>query len=242
MHPDHALLRADIRAVLAALVLVAPGIARADNAAVDKIYHPYVQPLEREFELRAVAEQGRAGANDQRWRLGYGQALTGSFFAELYVLGEDTGGDRSEVSAYELEGLWQLTEQGEYAADWGLLFELEKERDDNLWEFSTALLAEREWGRWVGTANAHLIREWGDAVADEWETRLGLQARYRLSPLWEPAIEFHAAEDLRALGPALLGTARLGGRRKLHWEAGLFAGLDADSPDLSVRGQLEYEF
>lgn len=222
------------------LALSAP--THAEGASVDKIYHPYVQPLEREFELRAVAEQGRAGTNSQRWRLGYGQALTSSFFAELYVLGEQTGGDRSEVSAYELEGLWQLTEQGEYAADWGLLFELEKERHENLWEFSTALLAEREWGRWVGTANAHLIREWGDAVADEWETRLGLQARYRLSPLWEPAIEFHAAEDLRALGPALLGTARLGGRRKLHWEAGLFAGLDSDSPDLSVRAQLEYEF
>ena len=242
MHPDHRPLRTGIRAGLAALVLVAPGVPRADNAAVDKIYHPYVQPLERELELRAVAEQGRGGANTQRWRLGYGQALTSSFFAELYVLGEQTGGDRTEVSAYELEGLWQLTEQGEYAADWGLLFELEKERHENLWEFSTALLSEREWGRWVGTANVHLIREWGDTAKDEWETRLGLQARYRLSPLLEPTIEFHAAENLLALGPALLGTARLGGRRKLHWETGIFAGLDADSPDLSLRGQLEYEF
>ena len=38
-----------------------------------------------------------------------------------------------------------------------------------------------------GIARAHLIREWGDAVTDEWETRLDLQVRYRLSPLWEPA-------------------------------------------------------
>ena len=166
MHPDHRPLRTGIRAGLAALVLVAPGVPRADNAAVDKIYHPYVQPLERELELRAVAEQGRGGANTQRWRLGYGQALTSSFFAEFYVLGEQTGGDRTEVSAYELEGLWQLTEQGEYAADWGLLFELEKERHENLWEFSTALLSEREWGRWVGTANVHLIRKWGDTAKD----------------------------------------------------------------------------
>lgn len=228
--------------LFALLALAASCPLHADDAGVDKIYHPYVQPLERELELRAVAEHGRDGADRQRWQLGYGQALGERFFAELYLLGEESAGNGTEIAAYELEGLWQLTEQGRYAADWGLLFELEKERHDNLWEFSAALLAEREWGRWVGTANAHLIRAWGAAIADEWETRLGLQVRYRLSPLLEPAIEFHAAEDLRALGPALLGTARLGGRRKLHWEAGLFAGLDGDSPDLSVRGQLEYEF
>jgi hypothetical protein len=31
-------------------------------------------------------------------------------------------------------------------------------------------------------------------------------------------------------------------RRKLHWEAGLALGLDHASPDLSLRGRLEYEF
>lgn len=225
-----------------ALLGLATVQAQADGAGVDKIYHPYVQPLEREFELRAVAEQGRAGRDTQRWRLGYGQALTANFFAELYVLGEATGADTEEIAAYELEGLWQLTEAGEYAADWGLLFELEKERHENLWEFSTALLAERAWGPWVGTANAYLIREWGERRRDEWETRLGLQGRYRWSPRLEPALELHAADGLLALGPVLLGTERLGVRRKLHWEAGLFLGLDADSPDVSARGQLEYEF
>lgn len=226
----------------AALLGLAAAGAQADGAGVDKIYHPYVQPLERELELRAVAEQGRAGEDRQRWRLGYGQALSANFFAELYVLGDAGGGDPEAVTAYELEGLWQLTEPGEYAADWGLLFELEKERHENAWEFSTALLTERAWGRWVGTANAYLVREWGADLRDEWETRLGLQGRYRWSPHLEPALELHAAEGLLAAGPALLGTERLGVRRKLHWEFGLFLGLDADSPELSVRGQLEYEF
>ena len=226
----------------AALLAMSALQVEADGSSVAKIYHPYVQPLERELELRLVAEQGRANEDVRRWRLGYGQALNSSFFAELYVIGEAEGPDAGDVTAYELEGLWQLTEQGQYTTDWGLLFELEKEHREDAWEFSTALLAERAWGAWVGTANAHLTREWGADLRDEWETRLGLQGRYRLSPRLEPAIEFHAAEDLLALGPAVLGTERLGIRRKLHWEVGLFAGLDADSPELSARGQLEYEF
>lgn len=225
----------------ALLALSAPWV-EADGSSVDKIYHPYVQPLERELELRLVAEQDRAGEDVRRWRLGYGQALSSNFRAELYMIGTAEGADAGDLTAYELEGLWQVTEQGQHAADWGLLFELEKEHREDAWEFSTALLAERAWGPWVGTANVHLSREWGTELRDEWETRLGLQGRYRLSPRFEPAVELHAAEDLLALGPAVLGTARLGIRRKLHWEFGLFAGLDAESPDLSARGQLEYEF
>ena len=39
-----------------------------------------------------------------------------------------------------------LTEQGQYSADWGLLFELEKDRILNNWELTTGLLFEKEFG------------------------------------------------------------------------------------------------
>ncbi len=36
----------------AAAMLIGSGSALADGRVVDKVYHPYVQPLEREFEYR----------------------------------------------------------------------------------------------------------------------------------------------------------------------------------------------
>ena len=120
-----------------------------------------------------------------------------------------------------------MTEQGEYWADWGVVFELEKEDDLDAWEFSTGLLAEKEWG---------------SDIPDETETRLGLQARYRHSPGFEPAVEVYSGEDTRGIGPAVLGQLPLGGKRQLRWEAGAIFGLDSKSPDTTLRFLLEFEF
>lgn len=216
--------------------------AEADQVSADKIYHPYVQALEQEVELRTVIEQDRNGIDHSLWRLGYGRALSDEWSAEVYLIGERDSGESFKLAAYELEAQWQITGQGEYAADWGLLFELEKEQIDNIWEFSTALLIERQWGRYVGTANISATYEWGDDIKNELETGLALQGRYRWSPRLEPALELHVAENLFAAGPALLGTERLPDGKKVHWETGLLMGLDGDSPNLTFRALLEYEF
>jgi hypothetical protein len=176
------------------------------------------------------------------YRLAYGQAIGERWFAEVYVVGENSDEGNFGIEAYELELQRQLTEQGEYWADWGLLFELERERDLDIWEFSTGLLAEKEWGRWSGTANLFLLHEWGEDIADETETRLGLQARYRYSPAFEPAVELYSGQDTRGIGPAVMGQVRLGGRRQLRWEAGAIFGVDSQSPDTTLRFLLEFEF
>ncbi|MDY6828658.1 MAG: hypothetical protein SV583_04720 [Pseudomonadota bacterium] len=217
-------------------------MAQADSASADRIYHPYVQPLEKEIELRTLFEDDRRG--EDRWltKLGYGRSLGSRWAVEGYLIGARTTGESFSLAAYELEALWQVTEQGEYAADWGALFELEKEDGADIWEASAALLSERQWGRYVGTANLRVGYEGGGDIDNEWESALALQGRYRWRPQLEPALEFHAAQDLLAVGPVLLGTVRLQGALGLRWEAGLFAGLDGDSPDLTARAVLEYEF
>ena len=136
----------------------------------------------------------------------------------------------------------QLTEQGEYWADWAVLFELEKEHGADIWEFATGLLVEKEWGKWSGTANFFVEQEWGDDIEDELETQLGLQARYRYSRAFEPAIEIYSGEDTRGIGPVALGQVALGGKQKLGWEAGAIFGIGSSSPDLTLRFQLEFEF
>ena len=230
---------------LSALLLIgAAQLCLADGAVINKIYHPYVQPLEQEIEFRAVLQDDQPDRDDhiQSYQIAYGRSLSDRLFAEVYLIGQRSDNESFQVEAYELEALWQLTEQGEFSADWGLLFELEKEKELNIWEFSTGLLAEKERGKWSATANLIVTYEWGRDIDNELESSLGLQLRYRHSSAIEPGIEFYGGENTRALGPVLLGQINLDGKRKLKWELGAIFGLDSDSPNHTLRLLTEFEF
>lgn len=225
--------RASFAAVLVSLPLV--GLA-ADDVAIDKVYHPYVQALEHEIEWRIISADGQ-----QLHRLGFGKSLSDRLFAEVYLIAEDNDDDDLEIEAIELELKWQLSEQGEFSVDWGLITEIEYKEEDNAWELAAGLLLEKEWGRWVGTANVWGIYE-HSSLESELETALALQSRYRYSPYIEPAIEFYAGQNTRSLGPVLMGDLRIGSGKKLHWEAGVLFGINNSSPDNTWRFLAEYEF
>lgn len=221
-------------------LLISPAIS-ADGLSIDKVYHPYVQPLERELEFRWLYFDQAAGNNNQIYRLGYGQSVSESWFLEAYIIG-DRNNENATVNAYEFEAKWQLTEQGQYAADWGLLFEYERGRDRSVREFSTTLMVEREWGRLVGTGNFSLAFESGADINNELETSTALQLRYRYSRALEPAIELYSSQDTLALGPVIMGEQRFGIRKKLHWELGVIAGISNETPDATLRALAEFEF
>lgn len=219
------------------LLLLANMPVMADGSAVDKVYAPYVQLLEQELEWRLSDADGQ-----QRQRLGYGQSLTDSLFVEGYLIGEDTPDNDLRLQAYEVEALWQLTEQGQYSFDWGLVSEFEWQRDNDDWEAATALITSKSWGRWVATSNFWLKYEWQEDGNKEFETALALQGRYRLASWFEPALEFYAGENTRALGPVATGDVRLQPGKKLHWELGALTGLNSKTADVTWRALLEFEF
>lgn len=212
------------------------------RAEIDKVYHPYVEPGETEAELRSIYESDDDAARDGRalTRLGIGRSFTERLFLEGYLIGEDRPGSGFQLEAYELEARLQLTEQGEYWADWGALFELERERESGEWEAASALLFEKESGRWSTTVNLGL--EYA-SEAEEFESALAAQLRYRRSPRFEPAVELYAGEETLGIGPVIAGAEALGpGGRQIYWELGVIAGLDDDTPDRSLRFLVEYEF
>lgn len=224
---------------------VAPLAAVADGVVVDKVYHPYVQPLEREIEARVVRlvdDDDPLSDGQRRYSLAVGRSFSDRWYGELYAIGSDEPGAGIELDAWEVEAKWQLTEQGEFSADWGMLFELERERDDDIWEYSTALLVEKELGRWTGTVNLSAVYEWGSNIRNEWETDLAARLRYRFRPSFEPAVELYSGEDYTGVGPVALGNVHLGGRRNLHWEFGVILGTDSESTDQVWRALVEYEF
>jgi hypothetical protein len=228
----------------AVLILIVLSPAAMADVVVDKVYPPYVLQLEREIELRSLVHNDENKNLDglQIHRLGFGWSWSDRLFSELYLIGTNTNDESLHVDAYEIETKWQLTEQGEYWADWGLLFELEKVHDLNVWEYATRMIVLKEWDRWVTTANLSLIYEWGNDIANEWETALALQGRYRLMRSFEPALEFYGGEHSKGLGPVFLGDVRTGQKSKLHWEVGVIFGLDRESAAQTFRGLLEFEF
>lgn len=216
---------------------ILPSTVFADSSAIDKVYQPYVQPLEREIEWRVTSADGEVVH-----RLGIGKSFSDRLFIEMYLIGVDQKHGGFDIEAYELEAKWQLTEQGEYAADWGVIVELEKLKSVNAWELAAGLLVEKEWRKWIGTANFWAIYEWGEQQDDELESVLSIQARYRYSRFLEPAIEFYSGEKTRGLGPVLMGDVRFGRGKKLHWEVGTIVGLDSKTPDTTWRFLTEFEF
>lgn len=219
------------------LISVLPCLAWADSSAIDKVYHPYVQPLEREIEWRMISAD-----REQKHRLGLGASFSDRVFIEAYFIANDEKHGDFSLEAHEIEVKWQLTEQGEYSADWSVIVELEKQQSIDAWELAAGILMEKEWGEWIGTANLWGIYEWGDDQADEVESVLALQARYRYSRFIEPAIEFYSGEKTRGIGPVFMGDVRMGRGKKLHWEVGSIIGLDSKTPDNTWRLLMEFEF
>jgi hypothetical protein len=219
-----------------------PLLAVADGIIISKIYDPYVQPLETEIEFRSILQSDDQIPDTQKHSIGFGRSLSDRWAVELYAIGLNGPNENLSVDTYELEAKWQLTEQGEYAFDWGLLFELEREIEENAWEFSTQMLVSRDWGKVSAIANIGVIYEWGERIQNEVETTLRVQTRYRLREAFEPAFELHMGQDTKSAGPALTGLVRISNGKKLRWELGLFAGLDEKSPDRTVKANIEFEF
>tara|TARA_B110000967_G_scaffold208509_1_gene260981 strand:+ start:2891 stop:3643 length:753 start_codon:yes stop_codon:yes gene_type:complete len=228
----------------AIILLVTVSRVHADGSAVDKVYHPYVDALESEIEFRSIFQDSETVNSNLKelHQLSFGRSLGQSLFGEAYLVGRKSATGNFDIEFFEFELKWQLTEQGEYSADWGVLFEYEQEFGGDIHEFTAALLVEKEFGRWSGTANLHFIQEWGGNIKDEFETALALQARYRYAREFEPALELYAGQNSTGLGPVIMGNASLGIRKSIHWEAGVIFGLDKKSPNNTYRFLLEFEF
>ena len=230
---------------LASWILFAATV-KADGPVVDKIYHPYVLPLETEVEWRFTANERNEDLGEENHtlsqRLGYGFSLSENVTIEGYMVGVRSHDAEFRLESYELEVRWMVTEQGEYAIDWGMLFEIEKQHKVDNWEVKTGILAETEIGKSSITANLFALYEFGETLQNEFETEFTLQYRYRLQPSFQPAVELYAGEDYFGVGPAFMGAHRFEKQKQIKWEAGFIFGLNNDSSDNTIRIAIEYEY
>ncbi|MBV1920120.1 MAG: hypothetical protein KUG73_05525 [Pseudomonadales bacterium] len=224
-------------------------VSYADGSTIDKVYVPYVQALEKEIEYRVLVEDegseasGSEGSHSRSMhKLGYGQSFAENWFAEIYVIGEQSAGEAFSASEYELEAILQLTEQGEFALDWGVLFELERSAQDDVWEANVGLLGVKDFENISVVGNAFVGREWGSDIESEFEVAGSLQVRYRLRPEFEPGIEWYSSQDTHAIGPVASGRVSVAPRQKLFWQLGLIFGIASNTANKTLQFQIEYEF
>ena len=227
--------------LLLLILLTCTKVVWADGIVVDKVYHPYVLPNEKEFEWRLMSRQ----TEDNRLlgqRIAYGQSISDAVVVEGYLVGEKTVDEDFDLQAYEIEVRWMLTEQGELWADWGMLFEVEKMHSSNDWEVTTGVLFEKEFGRTSLTMNLFGIYEWGENIQDEVEVEFRMKYRYRWIPQIQPAIEIYTGENFVGIGPAFMGIQRFDGQKQLKWEAAFITEISNAGKDHTLRVALEYEF
>jgi hypothetical protein len=223
----------------AALCLLLAGVAHAD---IHGVYHPYVNMHEREVEY-GVTWRGIGDDVKSLQRASIGYAWSDNVATEIYLLSEFATHDQARARAYELEVRWQLTEQGEYSSDWGLLLEAEVGAGLDHHEISAGVLWEKELGgRWVAAANGLIEYEFGGDVDNELETGFRGQLRYLMQPAFEPAIEIYLDDTDYAVGPVALGAHRFSAGRQMRWEAGIYFGINGSTPSTTARVNIEYEF
>ena len=215
-------------------------VSTSANAGVDKVYDPYVFQGEVEVEARAVHKFD--DEDEHKAKLGVGYGVNSFWFVEGYAIFEQESGESADIEDVELENKFQLTEQGQYWVDLGLLTELEKSVENDVWEFKVGPLFQKQVKNWIATANFFLEKKFGSDNTDGRVDLLGaVQLKYRLSPYFEPAVEYYGDRVTHAIGPVFLGK-NLVGKTPVKWELGVLKGLNNDTSDINFRWLLELEF
>jgi len=249
---SHAVTALGAAAVVAILAVSTP---RNTEAAPFKVYSPNVVKGENEIEYRGFRDFDDDSSRDgaEKHKFGIGRGFTDFWFSEIYSVYEKAPGGSYKHDAIEWENRFQLTEQGKYWADFGLLVEYEATRHGNPDEFVIAPIIEKAFDRWVGTANLFLERQVGGGRSTGTTIAYAARLKYLLNPRFEPAIEacgepgkfnhfgsFNGQEHW--IGPAAYGSVGLGGTRKLAYSAAFLFGETSASSDNRAILRLEYEF
>lgn len=196
--------------LIAACVWLSPAVATATK----KVYSPMNEYRELEIEARGNynldGDPDKDGAQKHKYAVGYG--LTQRLFLELYGEFEKSALGSFEFEALELEGRYQVFEQGERWLDLGLYLAYELPLEDSgIDKVEFKLLLQKEFGRIVHMTNLELERELGSGASDEVEAGLAWSSRLRWRQYLEPGLELHSGfGELISMAPAELQQHRLG--------------------------------
>lgn len=241
--------------VAAGTALAPVGTARAGEFTV---YAPYVEKGEAEVEYQGFRtfDGDPSKDNAQGHEVGLGYGVTDYWSTEFSGNWTKDAGGTTHFDATEWENIFQLTEQGRYFADFGLYAEYEhvRNRSNDADEIAFGPLIAKDIGQTSNTINVIFERQLGAHAEGGVGLTYRLQSRWRLDPLFEPAIEaygeFGRVNDFEAgrdqehrIGPAFQGAvaAPAGLPGKLRYDVGYLFGVTQATSDGTLKATLEYE-
>ena len=239
----------------AALLLVGlisvPQSARADY----RIDQPYAEEGEYEVEYEGFVARDKQHDRDNQQghlvSLGYGV----NEFWHVEVGGNlvrDPGAGPSRFAGSDIENIFQLTEAGEYWADWGLLAKYawasaRGEAD----QVEVEPILRKDFGRAFVLANLAVAYDVGRHANGSPDLSYGVEGAWRIDNRISPAIEMFGdlgrvnrmgtfdQQDHR-LGPGLVGQFFLG-PGKVKYDVGYLFGVSGGAADGTVKLDAEYE-
>jgi hypothetical protein len=243
-------MRKAVALLVAVQVLSSAPLAHADPD--DYVAVPAVEYGEREVELRIGSASATEEHRQSAASLAFGYGVTPWWFTEIYGKWHRSGA--TSFDAIEWENRFQLTEPGQYFADFGLLVEIERPRDRaEGYELRIGPLMQKDFGRVQANLNVLLERHY--RASDPEQTELGYQwqLRYRVVPAFDFGAQGFGEvgpwndwapvrEQAHIAGPAIFGKFNVGGRQVLKYDAAVLFKLSSAAPATTLRAQLEYEF
>ncbi len=240
--------RASPRLWTAALAILVSASAFAGPA--DKIYRPFVEKGETEFEFRGGYRDYADGPDQRAYVFDFGYGVTDRWNTELVLEYEGETGAGGKLSALEWENVFVLTEQGKHWADVGLLVEYEHTFADGPDELKIGPMFEKVVGPTLANLNLIFERQVGSGASNKTELDYRWQLKWRGRPEMEfgvqgfgglGAVSHLGDDDKHSVGPALFGVKRLASGNKIAYDAAVLAGLNSAAPDLTLRFTIEYE-
>jgi hypothetical protein len=249
--------------ILTALALLAPVDAHADFRVISPYGVDY-GVLEIEHNGSAVFDRRPDTTGSRSYTLEIGTGLTTWWRSEL-ELGfqrESGSGQPTLLTQIVTENMFQLTEPGQYFADFGLYVEygqsLTRGRYASSNQVTFGPLIAKDIGRTTNTLNLLLSRQLGpNQTSQRLNFTYAWQTRWNIWEPLSPAIEIYGdtgplgssprfQQQQLMIGPVGVGSLRLsdlglgkGGR--LKYELGWLFGATSSSPQGALRWRLEVE-
>jgi len=230
------------------------GISRIAEAADYQVYSPNVVKGEKELELRGFNSWGtHAGSGTKEAvRFAAGFAPTDFWATELYVNYEKKPGESLKVEEYEWENRFQLTPQGKYWVDVGLLTELEVpsgSRDP--YEFKIGPIFAKDFGPLTAQINLLAAHQYGTNAQSGIELSYRSRLLFRYHRLFSPLLEAYGQPvgkigswgvPKHQVGGGFTGKVSIGSGENIRYSSVLLWGVSRNTAEVTGVVRLEYEF
>ena len=233
-----------------ATALLQTSIASADPAA--KVFEPTV--VQGEFELELLGGYQWWHNNDgNRLRQFVGEAgygVTSWWKTELGVGTTRLPNESYKLDELEWENIFALTEPGQYWLDLGFFAELARDYAEGQNAIKIGPMFQKEIGSVQANVNVFFERGLGAGAESGAEVSYQYQLKWRGDSRFEPGLQGFGTmgrtndfgHDTQSnIGPAFFGQIPTGGRSKLKYNAAVLFGLNHNTPDTTLRFQIEYE-